>query len=147
MRYRKRLALIAAPLALIACAQATAATIEVAKSPNCGCCAEWVEYLRINGFTVRVTDTEDLNPVAHRHGVPDELRSCHTATVEGYALEGHVPVADIRRLLAERPQAAGLAVPGMPIGSPGMEQGGMKDPYDVVAFTKGGPTTVYARHR
>ena len=146
MSYRKRLALIAAPLALIACAQATAATIEVTKSPNCGCCAQWVEYLRINGFTVRVTDTEDLNPVAHRHGVPDELRSCHTATVEGYALEGHVPVADIRRLLDERPQAAGLAVPGMPIGSPGMEQGDRRQPYATILFHRDGRQQVFARH-
>jgi hypothetical protein len=146
MNYRKRLALMAAPLALVACAQATAATIDVVKSPNCGCCAEWVEYLRINGFTVRVTDTEDLNPVAHRHGVPDALRSCHTATVEGYALEGHVPIEDIRRLLEQRPQAAGLAVPGMPIGSPGMEQGDRRQPYATILFQRDGRQQVFARH-
>ena len=146
MNYRKRLALMAAPLALVACAQATAATIDVVKSPNCGCCAEWVEYLRINGFTVRVTDTEDLNPVAHRHGVPDALRSCHTATVDGYALEGHVPVEDIRRLLEERPQAAGLAVPGMPIGSPGMEQGDRRQPYATILFQRDGRQRVFAQH-
>ena len=146
MRYRKRLALLAAPLALLACAQAAAQTIDVVKSPSCGCCAQWVEYLRINGFDVRVTDVEDVTPVAHRHGVPDALRSCHTATVEGYALEGHVPVEDIRRLLEERPQAAGLAVPGMPIGSPGMEQGDWRQPYATILFQRDGRQQVFARH-
>lgn len=138
--------LVLAPLALLACAQAAAQTIEVTKSPYCGCCAQWVEHLRANGFTVRVTDTEDLDPVAHEHGVPDALRSCHTATVEGYVIEGHVPAADIRRLLAERPDAAGLAVPGMPIGSPGMEQGDRRQPYATLLFRRDGGQQVFARH-
>ena len=146
MGYRKRLSLFLAPLALLACAQATAATIDVVKTPWCGCCTLWVEHLRANGFTVRVTETEDLNPVAHQHGVPNSLRSCHTATVEGYAIEGHVPAADIQRLLDERPQAAGLAVPGMPIGSPGMEQGDRRQPYATILFDRNGRQRVFAQH-
>ena len=88
-----------------------------------------------------------LNAVAAEQGVTDDLRSCHTARVDGYTVEGHVPAADIQKLLKERPKVTGLSVPGMPIGSPGMEQGGMKEPYDTVAFTKGGAKTVFARHR
>lgn len=88
-----------------------------------------------------------LNAVAAEQGVTDDLRSCHTARVDGYTVEGHVPAADIQKLLKERPKVTGISVPGMPIGSPGMEQGGMKEPYDTVAFTKGGAKTVFARHR
>jgi hypothetical protein len=93
-----------------------------------------------------VTDAR-LNAVATEAGVSDDLRSCHTAKVDGYTVEGHVPAADIQKMLKERPKITGIAVPGMPMGSPGMEQGGMKDPYDTVAFTKGGAKSVYARHR
>jgi len=93
-----------------------------------------------------VTD-QRLNTVATEAGVTSDLRSCHTAKVDGYTVEGHVPAADIQKMLKERPKISGIAVPGMPMGSPGMEQGGMKDPYDTVAFTKGGAKTVYARHR
>lgn len=143
---RRRLLLLA-PLALLACAQAaTAATIHVMKTPWCGCCTLWVEHLRAAGFEVRVTETEDLTPAARRLGVPDDLRSCHTATIEGYAIEGHVPAADIRRLLAERPAAAGLAVPGMPAGSPGMEQGNRRQPYATILFTREGRRLIFARH-
>lgn len=88
-----------------------------------------------------------LNAVAAEQGVTDDLRSCHTAKIEGYTVEGHVPAADIQKLLKERPKVTGISVPGMPIGSPGMEQGGMKEPYDTVAFTRGGAKTVFARHR
>lgn len=88
-----------------------------------------------------------LNAVAAEQGVTDDLRSCHTAKIEGYTVEGHVPAADIQKLLKERPKVTGLSVPGMPIGSPGMEQGGMKEPYDTVAFTRGGAKTVFVRHR
>ncbi len=88
-----------------------------------------------------------LNAVAAEQGVTDDLRSCHTARIEGYTVEGHVPAADIQKLLKERPKVTGLSVPGMPIGSPGMEQGGMKEPYDTVAFTRGGAKTVFVRHR
>ena len=144
---KKKMGLMVAPLALLACAEAAAAaTIEVVKSPYCGCCTHWVDYLRAEGFEVRVVEAEDVTPAARRLGVPDGLRSCHTASVEGYAVEGHVPAADIRRLLAERPQAAGIAVPGMPVGSPGMEQGERRQPYATVLFRRDGRRTVFARH-
>ncbi|MGZ8282610.1 MAG: DUF411 domain-containing protein [Allosphingosinicella sp.] len=143
----KHLAGLLGPLALLACIQsAAAATIEVVKSPYCGCCSHWIDYLRAEGFEVRVTETEDVTPVARRLGVPDDLRSCHSASIEGYAIEGHVPAADIRRLVAERPDAAGLAVPGMPIGSPGMEQGGIRQPYATILFGRDGRREVFARH-
>jgi hypothetical protein len=142
----RRISIFAA-LALAACAQLAAAqVIEVAKSPTCGCCTAWVDHLRAAGFEVRVTDVADLTPTARRLGVPDHLRSCHTASIAGYAIEGHVPAADIRRLLAERPDAAGLAVPGMPMGSPGMEHGGMREPYATILFTRGGRQSVFAQH-
>lgn len=147
MKLNRRRALFLAPLlALAACGQAVAATIEVVKSPYCGCCSHWVEHLRANGFTVRVVDVEDVTPTARRAGVPDRLRSCHTAIVEGYAIEGHVPAADIRRLLRERPQAAGIAVPGMPIGSPGMEQGDRREPYATILFHRDGRMQLFQRH-
>lgn len=142
----KKLRTLLMPLALIACGQAAAATVEVVKSPYCGCCTAWVEHLRAHGFEVRVTDVEDVAPVADRAGVPQALRSCHTATVGGYAIEGHVPAGDIRRLIDERPDAAGLAVPGMPIGSPGMEQGDRREPYATILFRRNGEMAVFARH-
>ena len=146
MGIRTKSPLLAA-LALLACAEAAAATtIEVVKSPYCGCCTHWVEYLRAEGFDVRVVEAEDVTPAARRLGVPDNLRSCHTASVEGYAIEGHVPAADIRRLLSERPDAAGIAVPGMPVGSPGMEQGDRRQPYATLLFTRDGRRTIFARH-
>ena len=136
-----------APLALLACAQAAVAqTIQVAKSAYCGCCNQWVEHLRRAGFQIRIVETEDLTPIARQLGVPDNLRSCHTAVVGGYVIEGHVPAADIRRLLAQRPAATGLAVPGMPIGSPGMEQGNQRQPYQVILFDGRGRRSVFARH-
>ena len=107
--------------------------IKVWKDPNCGCCTGWVEHLRRAGFTVTVTDTADMQAVKTRLGVPAELASCHTAEIEGYVIEGHVPAHAISRLLAERTKGLGLAVPGMPIGSPGME-GGKSEPYDVILF-------------
>ena len=147
MSIRRRFALMVAPLALIDCVQtAAAATIEVVKSPYCGCCTQWIEYLRHEGFEVNVTEAEDVTPAARRLGVPDELRSCHTASIEGYAIEGHVPAEDIRRLLAERPDALGIAVPGMPLGSPGMEQGSTRQPYAVILFTREGRRTTFAQH-
>ena len=144
---RRREFLALAPLALIACAEAAAATVvEVVKSPYCGCCTQWVEHLRAAGFEVRVTDIEDVTPTARRLGVPDDLRSCHTASAGGYAIEGHVPAADIRRLLAERPDAAGIAVPGMPIGSPGMEQGERRQRYATILFGRDGSRRLFAQH-
>jgi hypothetical protein len=105
-----------------------------------------MEHLRANGFRVKPVPTRDHGAVRRRHGIPDALGSCHTGVVEGYAIEGHVPAREIRRLLAERPPAAGLAVPGLPVGSPGMEQGGRRDPYDVLLVRRDGRYTVYARY-
>ena len=144
---RRRLALAFAPLALLACAgNAAAATLAVTKTASCGCCAHWVEHMKKAGFTVTVRNVEDVGPTARSLNVPARLRSCHTAEIEGYAIEGHVPAADVKRLLAERPNAAGLAVPGMVMGSPGMEHGDHKEPYQVILFDKAGNTKVYASH-
>ena len=119
--------------------------IEVYKSPTCGCCRQWVEHLKGADFATDVHEMADVSPVKTKAGVPASLQSCHTALVGGYVIEGHVPADVIRRLLREKPKIAGLAVPGMPIGSPGMEQGGRVDPYEVIAFTKDGNTSVYAK--
>ena len=111
--------------------------ILVHKDPNCSCCSGWVRHLKDAGFAVTVEATADLQPVRKRLGVPADLAACHTAEVDGYVLEGHVPAAAVRRLLGQRPTAIGLAVPGMPAGSPGME-GGAPQRYDVVLFGAGG---------
>jgi hypothetical protein len=138
---------LAAPLALIACAQAaTAATLDVVKTPSCGCCAVWVERMKAAGFSVTTRNVEDIAPVGRAAGVPDRLRSCHTARIGGYVIEGHVPAADIRRLLAQKPDAIGLAVPGMVAGSPGMEMPGRSDRYQVLLIRKDGSYTVWATH-
>ena len=137
--------LLAAALGLVACAQANAATIAVVKDPDCGCCTQWVEYLRRSGFVVTVTESREQPAISARMGVPETLRGCHSATVDGYVIEGHVPAEDIRRLLTERPDAKGIAVPGMPMGSPGMEMEGMRQPYLTVLFGEGAET-VFARH-
>ncbi|GJD77498.1 DUF411 domain-containing protein [Methylobacterium gregans] len=121
-------------------------TVAVTKDPNCGCCEKWVTHLRDAGFTVTVTEGP-VNPVKARLGVPRDLASCHTAQVGGYVVEGHVPAGAIKRLLAEKPQGTGLAVPGMPVGSPGMEVDGMEpDTYEVTLF---GPErrSAFARYR
>jgi hypothetical protein len=120
--------------------------LTVYKSPTCGCCAKWVEYMQANGFTAAVTDMPDVTPVKMQHGLPARLASCHTTLVGGYVIEGHVPVGDIRRLLKEKPAVAGLAAPGMPAGSPGMDVPN-SPPYDVVSFDKDGRTRVYASHK
>lgn len=119
----------------------------VYKTPTCGCCAKWVEHMKQNGFTVHVTDMNDLSSVKTRHGVPAKAQSCHTAVVNGYVVEGHVPAADVKRMLKERPAIAGLALPGMPSGSPGMEQPGIQSPgYEVLSFNKAGATRVFSKH-
>ena len=120
--------------------------ITVYKSPSCGCCTKWVEHMQAAGFTVNVSDAPDPEPVKKQYGIGTALRSCHTALVEGYAVEGHVPAQDVVRLLKDRPKVTGIAVPGMPVGSPGMELGARKDPYQVLAFTKDGSTSVFASH-
>lgn len=120
--------------------------VDVYKSPSCGCCKEWIRHLEANGFKVRAHDTDDVVSHKYRLGVPPGHGSCHTAEVAGYLVEGHVPAREIKRLLKERPKARGLAVPGMPIGSPGMEQGARRDPYEVLLVLPDGATRPYARY-
>ena len=134
-------------MATAAVALATEAQpVEVYKSPSCGCCSLWVDYMKRNGFEVVVRDVRDVMPYRDRHGVPDAMSSCHTALVGGYVVEGHVPAADVKRLLREKPKATGIAVPGMVQGSPGMEQGQGSDPYKVLLFSKGEWPRIFARH-
>jgi hypothetical protein len=123
---------------------AAAPRMVIYKTPSCGCCAKWVDHIKAAGFTPVIKDLDDVSGIKKNQGVPETLWSCHTALVEGYAIEGHVPADLIKRLIAERPKLVGLAVPGMPQGSPGMETG-RKDSYDVVAWEKGGKMRVYAR--
>ncbi|MEQ8483972.1 MAG: DUF411 domain-containing protein [Pseudomonadales bacterium] len=128
-------------------ARADGPQITVHKTPWCGCCGDWVEHLRADGFDVTVQEHEDLGPIRTRLEVPMALGSCHTAEVNGYAIEGHVPASEVRRLLKERPEGVrGLSVPGMPVGSPGMEMGDRQDPYDVLAFGEDG-TRVFRAYR
>ena len=127
---------------------ADASSIEVWKSPTCSCCGAWVKHLEANGFAVKVNaaDASALAALKRQAGIGDKLAFCHTAKIDGYAIEGHVPGTDIKRLMAERPEAIGLAVPGMPVGSPGMEQGVETEPYDVLLINKDGTTEVFASH-
>lgn len=127
-------------------AATTGPAVTVYKDPNCGCCKEWIEHLRKHAFKVTSKDTSDVAAIKRSGRVPSQLQSCHTAFVNGYVIEGHVPAQDIQRLLKEKPRVAGIAVAGMPIGSPGMEVGNRKDKYDVVAFTRDGRTSVFAKH-
>jgi hypothetical protein len=121
--------------------------ITVYKSKSCGCCAKWVDHVKAAGFAPVVHDEEEMDAIKDDLGVPTDVRSCHTAIVEKYLIEGHVPASDIRRLLADRPDVLGLAVPAMPPGSPGMlAPGAAPEPYDVVAFTTSGTTSLFARH-
>ena len=121
--------------ALLMSIPAVAAEMTVYKDPNCGCCGNWVKHMEAAGHTVKTVNTEDMDSIKTTLGVPEQLRSCHTVKVDGYILEGHVPAADVERLLSERPKARGLAVPGMPIGSPGMEiTGTPSDKYEVILF-------------
>jgi hypothetical protein len=136
----------ALPLAALA---APKTQVEVWKSPSCGCCQDWIAHLEANGFEVNVHDSGNTD-ARERLGMPLKYGSCHTAQVGGYALEGHVPAREVRRLLAERPKAVGLAVPAMPMGSPGMdgpEYGGQRDPYDVLLVARDGSARVYQSYR
>jgi hypothetical protein len=137
--------------ALSGCSPSTAETtlpgITVHKSASCGCCQLWVDRLRDAGFQVKVRNEDNLNDVKQRVGIPYAMGSCHTAEVGGYFVEGHVPMDDIKRLLRERPDAKGLAVPGMPAGSPGMEvPSGQVQPYDVMLVKRDGSTAVFSHH-
>ncbi|GGK06393.1 DUF411 domain-containing protein [Luteimonas terricola] len=124
-----------------------ASLLVVHKHPSCGCCVAWIDHMREAGFAVQVHDHEDMGPIKQRAGVPYAKGSCHTAEIDGYFVEGHVPATDVKRLLAERPDARGLTVPGMPAGSPGMEvPDGTVHPYAVELVGHDGSTAVYARH-
>ena len=128
----------------VAATPAAARNIKVYKDPNCGCCKEWIRHLEQNGFTVEVVDMPDLSAVKTKYGVSSELQACHTGVIGDYVVEGHVPADLIVKMLEEKPAIAGLAVPGMPAGSPGME-GASKERYDVLTFDRAGRTAVYAQ--
>ena len=134
-------AFISAPL--LALARTDAEPITVWKTPNCGCCKEWVAHLRTSGFEVATHDVKDTATVRQRLGLPVKFASCHTAQLGAYVLEGHVPAQEIRRLMREKPKAVGLSVPGMPVGSPGMETDGSRDAYDVLLVLADGSSRVY----
>lgn len=120
--------------------------IQVSKSPTCGCCTEWVDHLKANGFAAEATNHHDMHSIKAAAGIPPQHASCHTAKVGNYVIEGHVPASDIKRLLEEQPDALGLSVPGMPIGSPGMEMGDRVDNYQVLLLNHDGSTEVFSRH-
>jgi hypothetical protein len=138
-------ALLATTLGVQLAAHAAAPVIEVYKNADCGCCTEWVKHLQANGFTVKARNVANPSDYREKFGMPQELGSCHTGMVRGYALEGHVPAREIKRLLAERPKAKGLAVPSMPMGSPGME-GHRSDAYDVLLVQADGRSIVYQHY-
>lgn len=142
LRLRRGILLMAFALPMAAYA---AGELMVYKDPYCGCCTAWIEHMRANGFTVKFEDRQDMDAIKEASGVAPELASCHTAMIDGYVIEGHVPAAEVKRLLEEQPSVLGLAVPGMPMGSPGME-GPFKQAYDVVSFTQDGQTAVYSRY-
>lgn len=129
------------------CSLAAAETeMTVYRSPTCSCCGKWIEHMQQAGYKVRTVLSDDLQSVKTRLGIPEDLASCHTANVDGYVVEGHVPAEDVGRLLQQRPAVAGIAAPDMPLGSPGMEMGGRKQSYRVMAFDKSGGQTVFAEH-
>lgn len=150
VRVVTRAVVVSLLLVLSACAKEqpapTGPVIEVWKDPSCSCCAKWMDHLRANGFSVVVHEERKLNPLKSQLGIPQALWSCHTARTGGYAIEGHVPADDIKRLLAEKPAANGLAVPNMPIGSPGMEVENRRDPYDVMLFSAEAEPSVWVHH-
>ena len=141
------LALTLTTVAMVSAQRGSAPTMEVYKSPTCGCCAKWVDHVRQAGFTARVTEMNDeaLDALKTKHGIPRTAQSCHTALVGGYIVEGHVPATEVQRLLKEKPAVAGIAVGGMPTGSPGMEVAGVPPrTYNVVSFDKQGAVRVYS---
>lgn len=150
MRVFARIIVLGSVLSLVGVLHAerpAAPAMDVYKSPTCGCCSKWVEHVRQAGFATRVIEMDDasLDALKTKHGVPRTAQSCHTALVGGYVIEGHVPAAEVQRLLKERPAVAGIAVGGMPTGSPGMEVAGQRaQPYNVVTFDKQGTVRVYS---
>jgi hypothetical protein len=138
------LAVAVTAVAMVATPSSQGQTITVYKTATCGCCSKWVEHLREAGFTVVAEDVTNLAQIKAEHGVTSNLASCHTAIADGYVVEGHVPADVIGKLLDERPSVIGITVPGMPMGSPGMEMGDRHDPYDVLTFDADGNTEIYA---
>ena len=138
-------AAVAGGFVLINSSPATAKKVVVYKNPSCGCCSKWADHMRAAGYSVEVNAVNDMADIKEKYGTPWQMESCHTTLIDGYVIEGHVPVREINRLLAERPKAKGLAVPGMPAGSPGME-GRYKDAYNVMLFQADGSTEVYAKY-
>jgi hypothetical protein len=127
-------------------AQTARPQMTVYKSATCGCCSKWVEHMQANGFDVKAINVDDIDKVKRERGVPAEAASCHTAIVNGYVVEGHVPADAVQKMLKEKPSIAGIAVPGMPMGSPGMEvPGGQKEAFNVVSFDKSGKTAIYEK--
>ena len=143
---RKSFRLIVATGLLALGSAAHAATMTVHKSASCGCCSKWVEHVQKHGFSVKVVNVDDIMAVKAKAGIPDRLASCHTSMVGGYVIEGHVPAADIKKLLASKPKAKGLALPGMPMGSPGMEHGDHRQPFQTLLVKADGSTAIFARH-
>jgi hypothetical protein len=129
--------------AIAATIPASGQDLTVYRDPSCRCCGGWIDHLTEQGFHPETIETSDVDSLKQQYGVPADLQSCHTAIIDGYVLEGHVPVEDIKRLLAEHPAIAGLAVPGMPVGTPGMESGDQRDSFNVMAFDHQGHTTVF----
>ena len=146
MNRRQAMAMFTLPFLGIPLVQGQTPEITVYKTATCGCCGVWVTHLRENKFTVKVVEVDSTAEHQSKYGVTTALRSCHTAIVGGYTIEGHVPATEIQRLLKEKPKAKGLAVPGMPVGSPGMEVGTRRDPYAVLLFDSAGKTTVYRQY-
>ena len=146
---QRRALLAAAALLPLAARAQYKSEMQVYKSPTCGCCNDWIAYLQANGFAAKAINVPDTAPVRARYGLPAKYGSCHTAVIAGYVIEGHVPVREIKRLLAERPTAVGIAVPDMPIGSPGMDgpsYKGQLDPYDVLLVQPDGSSKIFASY-
>lgn len=148
VRWRTGLAALAAAVVMVACSERPMATeVLMYKDPNCGCCGAWAKHLQAEGFNVTERISNNMDAIKAEYGVAARLASCHTAIVDGYVIEGHVPADDIKRLLKERPQIAGLTAPGMPAKSPGMQAEGLPPKgYDVLSFDKRGGTAVYSHY-
>ena len=121
--------------------------VTVYRSPSCGCCGEWVKHMQKHGFKIIDNKTEDMEAIKQKHNVPQQLASCHTAIIDGYVMEGHISADDIKRFLASKPKQIGLAVPGMPLGTPGMEAGSRKQPFTVASFNKDGSVKVFKEYK
>lgn len=142
----KNLKLTLASFILLSSSAFASTEVITYKSPYCGCCTEWIEHMEDNGFNVKIEDHEDMNPIKQKLGVEPRLASCHTAVIDGYVFEGHIPASDIKKFVADPKDFKGLAVPGMPMGSPGMEYGDKKDKYQVVAFKENGKLALFNTH-